>query len=113
MEGLEVRARSITTGKLLALSRLRAPTLTAEDVEELFMALADALVDWNLEDENGNPVPATVEGLYAQDLDFAQRIVWAWIDAVSGVDAPLEPSSPSGGPFPEASIPMEPLSVSL
>jgi hypothetical protein len=113
MEGLEVRARSVSTGQLLMISALQGKAeLTEEEIDTLIGAFAKALVSWNVEEEDGTPVPATAEGVKSQEIGFVQAIVWAWVDALTGVAAPLGPSSPGGEPFPEVSIPMEALSPS-
>ena len=113
LDGLEVRARSLNLGEFLATSRLAgmaAGGVTPEDVdvfEGLFATFAGALVSWNLEDDEGRPVPATLDGVKAQDVDFVMPIVNAWFKAIAGVASPLGPPSSAGVPSLEASIPME------
>jgi hypothetical protein len=112
-DGLVVRARSIRLGAFLELSTLVGvdPTsMRPEDtakIEQLFQAFAGALVDWNLEDEDGTPVPATFEGLASQEADFVLPIVKAWFAAVASVPRPLPAGSSNGQQSLEASIPME------
>ncbi|HEV8653263.1 MAG TPA: hypothetical protein VG276_28690 [Actinomycetes bacterium] len=116
MGGLVVRAHSTSLGGLLAalgILTIDTDDLSAEDLAklgELFRTFAAALVEWNVEDEAGQPVPATFEGLASQDADFVLVIVRAWAEAISGVPAPLGPPSPDGRPSPAPSIPMEALS---
>lgn len=121
MAGLEVRARSVSLGQILDLvnlAELADPNRRANMLDDmgklkhLFEGLASALVDWNLEDEDGTPVPATLEGLYSQDMEFGLDVALAWMDAVMGVSAPLERPSSSGGPSLEASLPMDVSSAS-
>ncbi|MGR6923083.1 hypothetical protein ACU635_53265 [[Actinomadura] parvosata] len=114
MAGLEVRARSMSTGALLDMAPLLDLKLSAsptaeemESIAELLEKFAQVLVSWNLEDEDGQPVPATLEGLLDQDIDFVIRIIMAWADAISGVPAPLPQTSPDGEPSLAASIPMD------
>lgn len=126
-EGLEVRARSVPTGQFLKITELMglkdSGGFTAEDkdkITELFATFADALIDWNLEDdekdESGQrtgrdiPVPATLAGLLTQDLDFVLDIIKAWMDAVTTVPDAVGKASPSGVTYPEGLIPMDPLS---
>jgi hypothetical protein len=130
-EGLEVRARSVPVGTLVELIGLASVvergtgSLTADEtkaVGQLFAGFGKALVSWNLEepilDDDGEPtgevrpVPATVEGLYSQDLEFVMQIISAWMEAVGGVAAPLGQRSADGAPSLEASLPMEPSSPS-
>lgn len=73
------------------------------------------LVSWNLEDENGRPLPTTMDAVRALDKDLMAALNNAWIQTLIGVhDAdPLPESSPSGGPSLVESVPMEALSPSL
>ncbi|WP_318205396.1 hypothetical protein [Streptomyces sp. SCL15-4] len=92
---------------------------TDEDGETNYLvkqleAFGDALVSWNLETEDGTPVPCTREGLFSIDNDLALSLAKEWIDCLGGkVDeaSPLDSNSPSGEPSPVASIPMETLSA--
>jgi len=98
LEGLEVKARSLSIGEL------HDPDI------RVFESFAKALVSWNLEDENGNPLPATLETIEAYpDVDFMTGLTSAWMDAVTGVDKRLGKGSPSGEQSLEGSIPMETL----
>ncbi|MEU3161779.1 hypothetical protein ABZ753_30905 [Streptomyces griseoincarnatus] len=108
-EGLEASMRAPTVGEELEFTKLR----NKEDSgQELFTFLTRLLVSWNVEDDNGQPVPCTFEGVCSQDGAMVLAILDAGQTAASGVPAPLPQSSPDGEPSPEASIPMAPLSVS-
>lgn len=115
--GLSVRVRSVPLGQFMALTRLAETAGDGKEQEafagmgELFEGFADALVDWNVEDD-GAPVPADLSGVYAQDFDFVMFLVGEWISAMGDVAAPLVPPSVSGGTSLEASIPMDVLSLS-
>ena len=109
--GLEVAARSVSVEELLNVLKLADKMTSApgeKDVKELFEWFADRLIGWNLEDEDGKPVPGTVAGLLAQDFEFAMAVVMAWVKAVT----PGKPGTSSNGTVPagpdplEASIPM-------
>jgi hypothetical protein len=117
--GLEVRAKSVPLGKFLDLTKLvdlqNGTALGPEQMEQirdLFTGFATALVSWNLQEEDGTDVPATLEGLYSQEFDFVLQIIMAWMEAIAGVAAPLVRSSNSGATIPEGSLPMVPLSPS-
>jgi hypothetical protein len=73
------------------------------------------LVSWNLEDEDGTPVPATYEAMMQQDHDLIGALNNAWIETLVGVHKadPLPESSTSGEPSLVESVPMEALSSSL
>lgn len=114
-EGLEVRATSMPLGEYMAIAKMMDMDTSNPDSQDLgqldalFEKFANALVWWNLEDDNGQPIPATVAGLYTQDLEFVLTIIMQWVNAVTGVAAPLEQPSSSGSPSLEASLPMEAL----
>lgn len=135
---LEVTAKSLPVGHLLGVMKL-ADQMTAnadpKEMRSLFGVFAKRLVEWNLEEEDGTPVPPVlaqcresgrdipaegrctehaereepcpVTGLLAQDLDLALRLVLAWIQAVSSVQVPTAaPATGTGTAGMEASIPM-------
>ena len=119
-EGLEVVAKSASVADYRRIAELATRefgnTPSAEDLVEmdnLYRAFAEVLVEWNLEEEDGTPVPATLEAVLQQDLPFVQRIVLAWMEAVAGIAAPLPTPSADSERFPEESLPMEVLSPSL
>jgi hypothetical protein len=107
LEGLEVMAGGTTTGEMLDLQ-------DAEKGQVAFAIemLGKRLISWNLEEEDGTPVPANADGLRSQDPDFVRAIIAAWTEAIGGVEAPLRAGSDSGETSLAASIPMEPLSQS-
>lgn len=119
LDGLEVRARSLPIGKLMKLMKV-AVAIGAEvngaasisGVDDLFKGFSEALVDWNLQEEDGTPVPTTLEAINDQDFEFVMPVIMAWIQAVAGVGAELGKGSNSGGTFPVGSLPMAPLSAS-
>ena len=78
-------------------------------IGSLFDSFADALVEWNLEDHKGNPVPATKAGVYRQEFPFLMQIIAAWTECMGGVDENLEPRSTGGSRSEVALIPMETL----
>lgn len=114
-DGLEVMARSLSTGDLMKIMELsgalapgstQAPVERAKTVESLLRRFAKALVTWNLEDEDGEPIGTTYEDIADQELPFVLRIIEAWTEAVAGVPDDLGKASNSGPQFPEVSIPM-------
>lgn len=80
---------------------------------EVMQMLVGALLSWNVDDKQGNPVPLTVEGLTGRGRHFNAQLMDAWTDALVGISAPLPQTSTDGLPSVEASIPMETSSESL
>lgn len=112
--GFEVTLRKLKLGEWLEITGMggdEAPGV--RHVGDQLERMADKLVAWNLEDEDGNPVPTTAEAVLDQDRDLMIAILNAWLDGLTGVSAPLEQSSPDGAPSLVESIPMAPLSESL
>lgn len=56
-----------------------------------------ALLEWNITDADGIPIPATPEGLERLPMQGALKIAFAWLDKVPEVEGPLESPSPDGG----------------
>jgi len=112
LNGLEVLMGSASIGALMNMSNFSADTAkdSMSSLGTSLSVLADSLVSWNLEYENGSPVPATLEGLREQDMYMIMSIISAWTEAISGVAPPLPVSSNSGETFQEVQLPMEALS---
>ncbi|MFF4479448.1 hypothetical protein ACFY1A_20850 [Streptomyces sp. NPDC001520] len=109
--GFECTIRGMNLGEYMEVIRLDEVTNGALDSQ--VKRFADSLISWNLEDEQGNPIPATAEQVFQQDMDFMLHVAAKWMDAVHGVSAPLEQTSPDGEQSVAASIPMATLSESL
>lgn len=107
-EGLVVKIKSLKFGKV---RRLMA--LTDEDsdgsLDEVFNELLDNLVSWNLETEDGTPVPLTKEGLEDQETDFIMAVIDAWIAKMTKPSEDLGKDSSSGPQFPGRPVTMEAL----
>jgi hypothetical protein len=86
-----------------------------DNAAETVKRFVDHLIEWNLEDEDGQPLPTTSEAVRGVDKDLIAALNNAWIQSLIGVHAadPLPESSPSGEPSQVESIPMEALSESL
>jgi hypothetical protein len=117
--GLEIRAKRASMETFFNLAPLIDGGIDVSDSkgrEEflgLFLEFGAYLVSWNLEDEDGTPVPCTPAEFLAQDPRFVREVLDQWAEAIAGVAAPLEQPSPAGGTFPEGSLPMDALSPSL
>lgn len=104
-EGLVVRLKSISFGKVRRLMRL-----TDEDessMDEIVNLFLGALVSWNLEDEDGQPVPTTLEGIEDQDFAFIMKVVHVWLDRLTGPSEELGKGSSGGEKFPGRPLTME------
>ena len=117
--GLTVRVRSVPVGEVTdlagALYKVTSQGIAAASgaMGTAMAMLAGHLVSWDLEEEDGTPVPVTLDAVRAQDLDLILAVLAEWMGAIAGVAPPLPQGSNGGGTFPELSLPMEPLSPSL
>lgn len=101
-DGLVVRTGPVNLGEYF-----KAVNLEGEPLIEMF---ASKLVDWNLEEEDGTAVPATLKGIYSQDREFVRDIVRTWFRTIAGVSAPLpQPSEDGEQSQVPTTIPMAPL----
>src|SRR3990167_7089331 len=48
----------------------------------------DMLVSWNVEDDDGHPIPATAEGFMRRTWPFINLILSHWLEAVRGIAPP-------------------------
>lgn len=111
-DGLEVSAAAISLGRLFALAgqadSLRAgEAKSMQEAAEVFRTFASRLRGWNLEEDDGTPIPADWDGLASLEFSFASELLLAWFDAISDVPVPLERKSTGTSTSEELSIPME------
>lgn len=125
--GFEIAMKGISIDGFMELARMAGKLsgtdlsqLSGEQLEEalkavdkLFTRFARALRSWNLDDEDGQPVEATREGVGSQDLDFILEITLGWMDAIASVDTPLPRPANSPGTSQESSLQLASLSQSL
>lgn len=113
--GLEVYARSLSVRKALSLMRdfgdvdlAKLNAVPEEQLEGMFGALASRVVSWTLEDDDGTPLPVTLDALMDWDMDEAVQIFYAWLQKAVSVSFPTgAPAQANGTGNPlETSIPM-------
>lgn len=110
LDGFEAVLRGVNVGEYLDLMGMGE--VDRSSVPEMIRWFARSLISWNLEEEDGTPVPISEEAVFAEDQEFILRLANTWLEAMSGTPAPLDETSTGGEPSPVASIPMEPLSES-
>jgi hypothetical protein len=103
-EAAEVEKAGTDAEKLRQLGTLMD---SLEKVREMF---AEKLISWDMEEENGEPTPATLEGVMLLDDKQFYGIVEEWLTAVGGVDDKTGKDSGSGEISRELSELMDPLS---
>ncbi len=111
LDGLEVHVRGKSLGEYLEIVGLAESDIDGPALVRQLEEFANSLISWNLEEEDGTPVPATRDAVFEQDKDMMLKVATMWFQRLEGtVDAPLPQSSPDGEQSPAVSIPMEPLS---
>lgn len=110
----EITLRSLSIKQRRELSTQATEGETDMDaVARMCRLIARQMVSWNREDEDGSPLPMTVESLEDEEPGLIVEISLKWQEAIAGVPAPLESDSDSGGISPVESILAEIPSQSL
>lgn len=100
-DGFEFVARSANIGQLFQFAELRTgtETITAENVgtvRELYDMFATRLIEWNLTDDDDEPIDCNATELADLEHPQVMAMLYAWMDAIQGVVAPLLPASLPG-----------------
>jgi hypothetical protein len=143
-DGFECLAKSLNLEALLDLQEKAAAAgvtpdgeqkVNPEAIREMAGLLIENIVTWNLEDEDGTPIPIALSrcvasgkdtaanghcpahaeepyrcnatGLMTEDASFAMDLMMAWMGGMAGVSDPLSRNSSDGKQSLEVSIPME------
>lgn len=105
---LKVRAKSVSTARLLEIQSMAGelqsldvndPAATPELMKrfvELVHVFSSVIIEWNVEDDDGQAVAPTEDALLDQEPGFMLMIIMAWANAVAGVASPL-PNGSLGG----------------
>lgn len=111
--GAEARVRGMAIGEYMAATGLDGSD--GDNAASSMQRFFERLISWNLEDDNGNPLPATEEAAKSCDQGLIRALQNAYVEALIGVHNadPLPTSSLSGEPSLVESVPMEALSPSL
>ena len=102
LEGLVVKAKAIKFGKVRRLlSIMGDDTQETEAMQEIVTTLTEALLAWNMEDEQGVEIPLNEAGI--DDLEYPEVI------AITGPSEELGKGSSSGETSLARSLTMEAL----
>lgn len=105
-EGLKVAVKTPSIKTALFMQSLEKMD-DNEGVPAMVKSLAEHIVSWNVEDDNGKTIKATENELTNLPIDMFQAILEKWITSTVGVPAPLDNNSNSISAFQEDLIPMD------
>lgn len=124
-DGLEIDIRSMTIREW---ERMMAPAADLPDGPDASFAEREAarkaavarsdenlalfaarVVRWNLEDDDGNPLPVTLEAVKGLERSFVAELITAWQLALLGVDPTSGSGSSNGARPPE--MPQQPITA--
>jgi hypothetical protein len=109
-DGLVVRTTSPSLGALQQVLTLADDQGNADQLTAMIALFAELLLEWNVEDDEGAPVPPTVAGLQAQPAPFVMSLIKAWGEQMREsvqVPAPLDEPSTGGSLSGVPSLPMD------
>jgi hypothetical protein len=109
LAGLIVQTRSVSIGEWRKMFPGDDDSEAGDTQGDMITKFASVLHSWDLVDEDGRPVPATLDELEQLDMMDAKILVSTWLDSLSDVDDELGKESPNGAPSLAPSIPMTPL----
>jgi hypothetical protein len=96
-KGLEIEMKGLPVAGFLTMMKVMETEEKNQSVlATMFRLFATGLVSWNMEDEEGNPLPANYDSVQTLDTDFVTQTVAAWMEGMSGVSKDLGKDSPSG-----------------
>ena len=105
-KGAEVRAKlDIPLGLLMRFFDLQQAPADAKAGLEVYRLFSEAiLLSWNLEDTEGHPIPATMEGMKQITPAFAPLILTKWTEVAQNPPSPLSEPSANGSGSAEPTI---------
>lgn len=111
--GLEVTMKPASIGQMMEMEQIGGldPQKTSvAEIRPLIGMLAGLIVSWNVEDDDGQPVPADEDGITGQDIGMLTAIITEFGRRITAVD----PTSPNGSPNgAEAVTPTPPIPAGL
>lgn len=109
-EGLEIEMKSLPLGDFIKVSKLMDEEGKSDgQVEDMIKMFQKSIIRWNMQEEDGTPIPVTHEGLMTCDLSFILAAINGWVQGISSVSKSLGKDSNSGGTSPMPQLPMEAL----
>lgn len=108
LEGLALKFKSIPGSVLSNIMKMEASSEVGE-ISYILTGLSNIIIEWNVEDDNGNTMPISEESFESFDMDFILRLWEVCMDALLGVSGPLNQPSSTELDSATPEIPMETL----
>lgn len=110
-DGLVVRMKGLKIGEMRRLVKtIESDDLPTDEImDAMIKSIADNLVSWTLQEEDGTPVPDDYDGVESLDFEMLQEITGKWLDRLSGPGEELGKDSSGGERFPGLPLTMEAL----
>jgi hypothetical protein len=96
--GIEVEVRiSVPFKTLIWMQGVTTGGDQSAIIDTYKMFAEDFLIEWNIQDEDGVPYPATADGIMLVDSDLVNAIVEKWVEAVVNVPTKSSDGLKGGG----------------
>jgi len=104
-DGAEIKVRlSVSFARFIELRE----SAQSEDQEGMARLFGEhILMEWNLEDANGEPITADADGMFVIPMELTNLVMQHWVEAVIAVPGPLSETSGDISTLAAASTAME------
>lgn len=82
-DGLEITVRPLPHALMMDVAAA-CTTPDAATMRHVAATFTHAVETWNLEDDEGHPVPVDADGLLSQDSRFVNAVIQKWIESIAG-----------------------------
>lgn len=108
-DDLNVKAKVISFGEVRKVLRELDNDNEVEMMDFVGKKLAENIVWWDYEEEDGSPIPVTQETIDGLEFTETIAIINAWLSEMTGPDDELGKDSDSGAPSPALGLTAEAL----
>lgn len=110
LEGLHVKLKSLKFGEVRRLIALMdEDDKDVEIMNQISQRLADSIVSWDLQEEDGSPIEPSLDAIDDMDFKEVMELTDKWLDQLTGPSDELGKDSTSGVKFPGQPVTMEAL----
>lgn len=103
LHGATIKCKGMAGGRVLQWKAEVDATDREEMIGLAVQQLAKVIISWDLEEDDGEPIPITEENISDLEMDQIMCLYEAWLTSVIGVGQSLGKDSGSGRRLPEGS----------